>query len=116
MDARTEGIDTRAKAKPPVGRQDSEGQEAVIQHKVIKDREEELVELYNKAAEAASDLSEAIKKAAEDSGYNAGTVKKRIAAMQGNGTSSSPQVNMSDDRSILCGDELDAAIDAARKE
>lgn len=81
MDARTEGIDTRAKAKPPVGRQDSEGQEAVIKHKVIKDREEELVQLYNKAAEAASDLSEAIKKAAEDSGYNAGAVKKRIAAI-----------------------------------
>jgi len=43
----------------------------------------------------------------------------RNDAIKGNGTSSSPQVNMCDDRSILDGAALDAVIDAeiaARKE
>ena len=81
MDTRTEGMETRRGARAPKGRQDSSGDDAVIKHQVIADREVELVRLFKAADEAATDLSEALKKAAEDSGYNTATVRKRIASM-----------------------------------
>lgn len=72
----------RSKRKA-VGRQDSEGQEAVIKPKIITDREDELVALKVTAVEAAENYSTAINKAAEDSGFNAGTVRKFIEAKAG---------------------------------
>ena len=76
--------DTKGKrGRKAVGRQDNEGQEAVIELSVIEEREDELVALKVAAVEAAEDYSEAIKKAAEDSGLNAGTVRKFIEAKAG---------------------------------
>lgn len=82
MRTETQGS-TGKRTRRVVGRQDNEGQEQVIDSSVIEGREDELVELKNKAAQAAEDYSEAIKKAAEDSGYNAGTVRKYIEAKAG---------------------------------
>ena len=77
------GTQTNGKGRGEVGRKDSEGQEAVIEQGVIEDREDELVALKVAAVEAAENYSEAIKKAAEDSGYNAATVRKFIEAKAG---------------------------------
>jgi len=67
----------------PVGRQDNEGQEQVIELGVIHEREDELIALKVAQVEAAENYSEGIKKAAEDSGLNAGAVKKYIEAKAG---------------------------------
>jgi hypothetical protein len=82
METGTESTSGKRK-KRVVGRQDSEGQEQVIERGVIEEREEELVALKVAASEAAENYSEAIKKAAEDSGLNAGTVRKYIEAKAG---------------------------------
>lgn len=61
-------------------RKDSDGQEAVIDTGVIKDRIEELVRLHSKVVEARTDLAEAVKSAAEEAGLNAGAVRKFVQA------------------------------------
>jgi hypothetical protein len=65
------------------GRKDSEGQEAVIKHHVLLEKETELVNLANASNNAATDFGEAIKACAEASGYNAAAVRKYIAAKVG---------------------------------
>jgi hypothetical protein len=61
-------------------RKDSDGQEAVIETAVIKERIEELVRLHQAVVDARTDLTEAVKSAAEDSGLNAGAVKAFVRA------------------------------------
>ena len=61
-------------------RKDSDGQEAVINTGVIKERIEELVRLHTKVVDARTDLTEAVKKAAEDAGLNAGAVRSFVRA------------------------------------
>lgn len=76
-------MEVRKGARPPKGRKDENGQEAVIKLKVIEDREKELVRLHGAAKDAAEDFSTAITKASEDSGLNAAAVRKFIAAKAG---------------------------------
>lgn len=83
MDMRTDAIETRKGARPPKGRKDANGQEAVIELGVLHEREEELCQLYTRAGEAAADYSTAITKAGEDSGLNAAAIRRYIAAKAG---------------------------------
>jgi hypothetical protein len=85
METRTEELKGNAakRTRKVVGRQDKIGQEAIIDSSVIKEREQELVRLYNRSGEAQEDLSTAIKKTAEDSGFNAAAVRRYITAKAG---------------------------------
>lgn len=73
----------KGSSRKVVGRKDSEGQEAKINDDLILEREEELITLRKRTTEANDEYSTAIKKAAEDSGYNASTVRKYIEAKAG---------------------------------
>ena len=64
------------------GRKDK-GQEAVIKLETIKTRVPELVTLKKRCDDAAKDYGDAIKKAAEDSGLLAATVRKFVNAKAG---------------------------------
>lgn len=66
------------------GRKDAQKQEKVIDLKVVKDRLGELKSLKARAKEASTDYSEAIKKAAQDSGLNASAVRRFVDAAAGN--------------------------------
>ncbi|MGH8665353.1 MAG: hypothetical protein ACREUX_13915 [Burkholderiales bacterium] len=61
-------------------RKDSDGQEAVIKIKVIRERMDELVRLHEAVVEARTDFGEAVKKAAEDSGLNTRAVRAFVKA------------------------------------
>jgi hypothetical protein len=65
------------------GRKDNSGQAAVINLEKLVVKSDELVKLYNKASDAATDFSEAIKAVAEKAGLNASTVRKYITAKAG---------------------------------
>ncbi len=80
MDAATVANGAIKKAR---GRKDSEKQEAVTKPQVIEKRIEELVRGYRAAQDAAEDSSNAIKKAAEDSGYNTKSVRALVVARAG---------------------------------
>lgn len=80
MNAIAEPGVTGRRGRQVKGRQTADGDEAVIKHKVLLDRKDELVELMVKANDAAGQLADALKKTAEDSGYNTAMVRKRIAA------------------------------------
>ena len=60
-----------------------DGQEKVIELSVVKERRDELVNLYNRAKEAGEDFATAIKKAAEDSGLPAKPLRSFIVATAG---------------------------------
>ena len=79
MEAATE----TGKSKRTRGRKDADKQEAVTKPNVVGERIEELVRLHTKAKEAATDESEAIKKCAEDSGYNATNIRSLVVARAG---------------------------------
>lgn len=79
METAQEGTSTRK----PRGRKDENKQEAVTQPKIVKERIDELVSLHRASHSAAELLSEGIKKAAEDSGYNAAAVRKLVVARAG---------------------------------
>lgn len=64
-------------------RMDADKQEAVQQPKVIKERIDELVNAKQRADDAAEAYSDAIKNAAEASGYLASAVKKFVTARAG---------------------------------
>jgi len=66
--------------KRTTGRKDANRQPAVMQPKIIVDRIDELVELYDKAKSAAEKSNDAIAKAAEDSGFLAAAVRKLVVA------------------------------------
>lgn len=65
------------------GRKDREGQEAVQNHETIKTRIDELTRLHRRSKEASEEFSEAIKKAAEDSGFLATVVRRFVVARSG---------------------------------
>lgn len=73
----------RRAAGRSTGRKDGEKVAAVHKPKVVADRLDELVKLHREAREAAEAASDAITKAAEDSGYLASTVKKLVVAKSG---------------------------------
>ena len=77
MDASVATENAISKAK---GRKDADKQEAVTRPKIIAERIEELVRGYSAAKDAAEASSEAIKAAAEASGYNTKSVRALVAA------------------------------------
>lgn len=62
------------------GRKDALGQEQVTKPEVIATRMSQLESLYNELRDARGDFNEAIKAAAEDSGYNASAVRSHVVA------------------------------------
>lgn len=78
MDTATEG-----RTRKPRGRKDESKQELVTQPKIVGELIDELVRLHTRSAEASNDLSEAIKSAAEKSGYNAAAIRKLVVARAG---------------------------------
>jgi len=75
----TEGKRTR-RAK---GRQDRTGQETVINVDALNEAMPKLVKLRQTLAEAAADYSEAVKLAAEKSGYLAAVIRRLADAKAG---------------------------------
>jgi hypothetical protein len=65
------------------GRKDEQKQEQVTQPGIVKEHINELVKLYAASGESATALSDAIKVAAEKSGYNASAVKRFVVARAG---------------------------------
>lgn len=74
---------TNGKGKRAKGRMEPDKQEKVIEHDVIKKRIDQLVRLKNAADEAGEEFSEAVKKAAEDSGLLASSVRSFVTARAG---------------------------------
>jgi len=66
-----------------LGRKDGTGQDAVVTMDPVKERVEELIELYVKSGDAAAKFNEAIKTTAEKSGLLASTVRKFVVARAG---------------------------------
>jgi hypothetical protein len=77
------GLDSGKKLRKPRGRKDADKQEAVTKPQVVEKRIVELVQLHIAAHDASEAESDAIKKCAEDSGYNASAIKKFIVARAG---------------------------------
>lgn len=80
MGAVDAGVGGSKSKRNVTGRQTPDGDEAVIKHTVFEKRLPELVTLGKKAEEANEAFSDALKKTAEDSGYNTAQVRKRVAA------------------------------------
>src|SRR5712664_4226457 len=81
----TEAARGTGRSKKPLGRQDAEHQETVIETKVVKDKINHLVKLKTTADEAVADFADAVKKVAEDSGLLAASVRKFVVARAGEG-------------------------------
>lgn len=77
---RAKGEKARGAAK---GRRGEDKTPEVTKPKVIADRIDQLVALHVAAVSATTESKEAITKAAEDSGYNASTVRKLVIARAG---------------------------------
>lgn len=71
------------KEKRTRGRKDADRQEKVIEVEAVKDRVEELIRLYKASGDAQEAFNDGIKKAAEDSGLLAATVRKFVVARAG---------------------------------
>jgi hypothetical protein len=61
-------------------RKDSEGQEAVIKMKELRDKLDHLVSLFNAAADASTAYGEAVKAISEKAGLQASVVRKFVSA------------------------------------
>ena len=66
-----------------LGRQGKDKQEAVLKSTVLKERMSQLVKLKTAADEASQNLNDAIKAAAEKSGFLASVVRKVVVAKAG---------------------------------
>jgi len=80
--ANNTATETGKRAKP-AGRQDRSGQEAVTKPTVVAEKIDQLERLAVKANEAAKDFSDAVKKAAEASGYTAAAIRALVTARVG---------------------------------
>lgn len=65
------------------GRKGKDGQEAVFNHETVANRLPELEKLCRATKSASTDYSEAIKAAAEASGFNASVIRQFVAARVG---------------------------------
>lgn len=73
----------RARAPKGEGRKDRTGQETVKSITVLNDDMEKLTKLYSDLSDAQTDLSAAIKKTAEKSGFLASVVRRLVVAKAG---------------------------------
>ena len=82
MDAATatDEVISKARGKRTTGRKDASGQEAIQHPEIIEERIEELTALYKASLDASDKSSDAIKAAAEASGYNTKNVRALIIA------------------------------------
>ena len=76
-------VEVIEKAKGARGRKDADKQESVTKPQEIEKRIDNLVQGYKAAKDAAEESSEAIKAAAEVSGYNAKAVRALVVARAG---------------------------------
>jgi len=74
---------SKGNGKQPRGRQGADKQEAVLKSTVLKERMSQLVKLKTAADEASQNLNDAIKAAAEKSGFLASVVRKVVVAKAG---------------------------------
>jgi hypothetical protein len=65
------------------GRKDANKQEKPIDLKVLKDRAPELIRLLKKQKDVSIEVSDAFKKAAQDSGLNVSSVRSYFSARAG---------------------------------
>lgn len=72
-----------SKAKGPKGRKGKDRQEAALNNSELRDLSQELILLKKSADDAANDYGDAIKAAAEKTGYHASTIRSVIAALAG---------------------------------
>jgi hypothetical protein len=78
MDMSTEGTQRKVR-----GRKDADKQEAITQPDVINGRIDELLRLYGASQSAGVEFSDAVKAAAEASGYNVAAIRKFVVARAG---------------------------------
>lgn len=83
MSANPSEIHARGADRTAAGRRGSDGQEKTPDPKVLEPKIDKLVKLYEAAEVAKDALSEAVKKAAESSGFNAAALKKFVKARAG---------------------------------
>ena len=82
-DADAEATRAISKAKGPRGRKGADKQEAALDNTQLRELSQELVLLKKSADDAAQDYGDAIKAAAEKTGYHASTIRSAIAALAG---------------------------------
>lgn len=75
--------DVIGKAKGTRGRKDASSQEGVTKPQVLAKKINELVKLYKEAHASGEVFSDAVKAAAEASGYNAKNVRALVTALAG---------------------------------
>ena len=73
----------KGKGKSAKARLDADKQEVVQKPKIVVEKMDELVRLKHAADRAGENFSDAIKKAAEDSGYLASVVRSIVVAKAG---------------------------------
>jgi ABC-type branched-subunit amino acid transport system substrate-binding protein len=78
MDMATEGTQRKVR-----GRKDADKQEAITQPEVVSEKIDELVRLYGASQSAGVEFSDAVKAAAEASGYNVAAIRKFVVARAG---------------------------------
>lgn len=78
--AREEASRARKTARKPRGRKDAEKQEAVLRADVLKEKARELVKLHQAMKDASTAFGDAVKVAAEKSGFMASVVRSLVAA------------------------------------
>jgi hypothetical protein len=72
-----------SKAKGAKGRKGKDHQEAALNNSELRELSQELVLLKKSADDAATDYGDAVKAAAEKTGYHASTIRSVIAALAG---------------------------------
>ena len=78
------GTETSSKkGRSTAGRKDSEGQPAVMQPQLLKEKMPYLVKLKKSVDEANADFNDAVSKIAENSGMLASVVRKVVTAAAG---------------------------------
>lgn len=85
MEPRTETSTSRRRSAKPkgAGRQDRSGQETVKDISKLNEDMDKLLKLQSDLADAQTDLSSAIKKTAERSGFLASVVRRLVVAKAG---------------------------------
>lgn len=74
---------TTTKGRKVRGRKNADNQEAVTRPQLVSEKIDELVLLYTTAQACSADFGDAVKAAAEASGYNAAAIRKFVVARAG---------------------------------
>lgn len=74
---------TNGKSRKSAGRKDSEGQPAVMQPQLLKEKMQHLIKLKRALDDASNDFNDAVSKTAEKAGMLASVVRKVVTAAAG---------------------------------